>query len=41
MPYDYDLLVIGSGSGSQEAAIQSGKLCKRVGVVDRALGVAG
>ena len=35
MPYDYDLLVIGSGPGGQKAAIQAAKLRKRVAVVDR------
>ena len=35
MPYDYDLLVIGSGPGGQKAAIQAAKLGKRVAVVDR------
>jgi NAD(P) transhydrogenase len=35
MPYDYDLLVIGSGPGGQKAAIQAAKLGKRVAIVDR------
>ena len=35
MPYDYDLVVIGSGPGGQKAAIQAAKLGKRVAVVDR------
>jgi NAD(P) transhydrogenase len=35
MPYDYDLLVIGSGPGGQKAAIQAAKLGKRAAVVDR------
>jgi len=32
--YDYDMVVIGSGPGGQKAAIQAGKLGKRVLVVD-------
>jgi NAD(P) transhydrogenase len=35
MPYDYDLLVIGSGPGGQKAAIQAAKLGRRVALVDR------
>jgi len=35
MPYDYDLLVIGSGPGGQKAAIQAAKLGKGAAVVDR------
>ena len=35
MPYDYDLLVIGSGPGGQKAAIQAAKLGKRAAVIDR------
>ena len=35
MPYDYDLLVIGSGPGGQKAAIQAAKLGRRVAVVER------
>jgi NAD(P) transhydrogenase len=35
VPYDYDLLVIGSGPGGQKAAIQAAKLGKRAAVVDR------
>ncbi|MDX6307519.1 MAG: transhydrogenase [Nocardioidaceae bacterium] len=34
-PYDYDLLVIGSGPGGQRAAVAAAKLGKRVAVVDR------
>lgn len=33
-PYDYDLLVIGSGPAGQRAAVQAAKLRKRVGIVD-------
>ena len=32
--YDYDVVIIGSGPGGQKAAIQAGKLGKRVLVVD-------
>jgi NAD(P) transhydrogenase len=35
MPYDYDLLVIGSGPAGQRAAIQASKLGKRVLLVER------
>jgi NAD(P) transhydrogenase len=35
MPYDYDLLVIGSGPGGQKAAIAGAKLGRRVGIVER------
>ena len=35
MPYDYDLVVIGSGPGGQKAAIQAAKLGRRVALVDR------
>ena len=34
-PYDYDLLVIGSGPAGQRAAIQAAKLDKKVAVVER------
>ena len=34
-PYDYDLLVIGSGPAGKRAAIQGAKLDKRVAVVER------
>lgn len=34
-PYDYDLLVIGSGPGGQKAAIAASKLGKRVAMVER------
>ncbi len=33
--FDFDLLCIGSGPAGQRAAIQAGKLRKRVGVVER------
>lgn len=32
--YDYDMVIIGSGPGGQKAAIQAGKLGKRILVVD-------
>jgi len=35
MPYDYDLLVIGSGPAGHRAAIQAAKLDKRVAVVEK------
>lgn len=35
MPYDYDLLVVGSGPGGQRAAIAAAKLGRRVAIVDR------
>jgi NAD(P) transhydrogenase len=35
MPYDYDLLVLGSGPGGQKAAIAGAKLGRRVGIVER------
>jgi NAD(P) transhydrogenase len=35
MPYDYDLLVIGSGPAGQKAAIQAAKLGRTVAVVER------
>ncbi|GAA3681832.1 pyruvate/2-oxoglutarate dehydrogenase complex dihydrolipoamide dehydrogenase (E3) component [Lentzea atacamensis] len=34
-PYDYDLIVIGSGPGGQKAAIAGAKLGKRVAVIDK------
>ncbi len=34
-PYDYDLIIIGSGPAGRAAAIQAGKLKRRVLVVDR------
>jgi len=40
-PYDYDLLVIGSGPAGQRAAIQAAKLGKRVGLVERKSVVGG
>ncbi len=35
MPYDYDLVVIGSGPAGQKCAVQAAKLGKRVAVVER------
>lgn len=40
-PYDYDLLVIGSGPAGQRAAIQAAKLGKKVAVVERKVVVGG
>jgi NAD(P) transhydrogenase len=40
-PFDYDLLVIGSGPGGQKAAVQAAKLDKRVGIVERRAEVGG
>src|SRR3954447_11654346 len=34
-PYDYDMLVIGSGPAGQKAAIQAAKLDKRVALIER------
>lgn len=34
-PYDYDLLVIGSGPAGQRAAVQAAKLKKRVAIIDK------
>jgi NAD(P) transhydrogenase len=34
-PYDYDILVIGSGPGGQSAALQAATLGKRVGLIER------
>ena len=41
MAYDYDLLVLGSGPAGQRAAVQSAKLGKRVGIIERARMVGG
>jgi len=40
-PYDYDLLVVGTGPGGQRAAIAAAKLGRRVAVVDRRTMVGG
>jgi NAD(P) transhydrogenase len=40
-PYEYDLLVVGSGPGGQRAAVAAAKLGKRVAVVDRRTMVGG
>ncbi len=34
-PYDYDLLIIGSGPGGQSAALKAAALGKRVGLIER------
>jgi NAD(P) transhydrogenase len=39
--YDYDVLVIGSGPAGQRAAIQSAKLGRRVGIVERQAALGG
>jgi len=36
MPYDDDLVAIGSGPAGQRAAVQAAKLGKRAAVVERA-----
>ena len=41
MPYDYDLVAIGSGPAGQRAAVQAAKLGKRAAVVERARCVGG
>lgn len=40
-PYDYDLVVIGSGPGGQKAAMQASKLGKRVAIIDARAVVGG
>ncbi len=40
-PYDYDLLVVGSGPGGQKAAIAAAKLDSKVAIVDRRAMVGG
>jgi len=40
-PYDYDLLVVGTGPGGQRAAIAAAKLGRRVAIVDRRTMVGG
>jgi NAD(P) transhydrogenase len=40
-PYDYDLLVIGSGPAGHRAAIQAAKLDKRVAIVEKRTVVGG
>jgi NAD(P) transhydrogenase len=40
-PYEYDLLVVGSGPGGQRAAVAAAKLGQRVAVVDRRTMVGG
>ena len=35
MAYDFDLLVLGSGSGGEKAAIAGAKLGRRIGIVER------
>jgi NAD(P) transhydrogenase len=40
-PYDYDLVVVGSGPGGQRAAVAAAKLGQKVAVVDRRTMVGG
>src|SRR5262245_3911651 len=40
-PYDYDLIVIGSGPAGQRAAIQGAKLDKRVAIIEKTAVVGG
>ncbi len=40
-PYDYDLFVIGSGPGGVSAAIQAGRLNKRVAIAERRTTIGG
>jgi NAD(P) transhydrogenase len=40
-PYDYDLLVVGSGPGGQRAAVAAAKLGQKVAIVDRRTMVGG
>jgi NAD(P) transhydrogenase len=40
-PYDYDMVVIGTGPGGQKAAVQAAKLHKRVAIVERRAEVGG
>ena len=41
LPYDYDLIVIGSGPSGEKAAIQAAKLHKRVAVVEKSPSLGG
>jgi NAD(P) transhydrogenase len=40
-PYDYDLLVIGSGPAGHHGAIEAAKLGKHVGIIDRSANLGG
>lgn len=41
VPYDYDLIVIGSGPSGEKAAVQAAKLHKRVAVVEKSPSLGG
>lgn len=41
VPYDYDLLCIGSGPAGQRAAVQAAKLGKRAAIIERQVGIGG
>ena len=41
MPYDFDLLCLGSGPAGQRAAVQAAKLGKRAAIVERQVGIGG
>jgi NAD(P) transhydrogenase len=41
VPYDYDLLCLGSGPAGQRAAVQAAKLGKRVAVIERRSTIGG
>src|SRR5271168_1914486 len=41
VPYDYDLVCVGSGPAGQRAAVQAAKLGKRVAVIERQSHVGG
>jgi len=41
VPYDFDLLCVGSGPAGQRAAVQAAKLGKRVGVIERRATIGG
>ena len=41
MPFDFDLLAIGSGPAGQRAAVQAAKLGKRAAIVEQQAGIGG
>ena len=41
MPYDFDLVSIGSGPAGQRAAVQASKLGKQAAVIEQRLGLGG